>query len=301
MNSTPHRPWVTVRSADLVAEIDPLGAQLSVLRDRDGRDLLWDGDPSVWTGRAPLLFPIVGELAGGVYRLGSSVYPLGRHGFARRSAFRVVASQPAVALFRLTADAASLQIYPFRFELDIRFSVHGPTLAITAELHNRGDVTMPASFGFHPAFCWPLPFGEARQGHFIDFAQDESARVRRLDAHGLLMPERIPAPLTGRRLVLTDALFDHDAVIFDEVRSRSVTYGAAVGPRIRVDFPDAPMLGVWTKPHAGFICIEPWYGIADPEGYSGDFNAKPGIFHVAAGSIKTLPIEITLENDAIGA
>jgi galactose mutarotase-like enzyme len=65
--------WVSLSSADLTAEVNPLGAQLSTLRDRTGRDLLWDGEPSVWTGRAPLLFPIVGTLAGGSYLLGSKI------------------------------------------------------------------------------------------------------------------------------------------------------------------------------------------------------------------------------------
>src|SRR5258708_29387930 len=77
------KPWVPLSSAELNVEVNPLGAQLSVFRDRSGRDLLWDGDPAVWAGRAPLLFPTIGEVAGGSYRLGSQTYRLSRHGFAR--------------------------------------------------------------------------------------------------------------------------------------------------------------------------------------------------------------------------
>jgi galactose mutarotase-like enzyme len=292
--SDEHSSWVSLASADLTAEVNPLGAQLSTLRDATGRDLLWDGDPSVWTGRAPLLFPIVGTLAGGSYRLASEIHHLPRHGFARGTVFEVVDATSASATFRLKADDASFRVYPFRFELEVNFALAGPTLAVTTSVRNRGEADMPASFGYHPGFRWPLPYGRARSSHFIEFASDEPAPVRRLNADGLLTPERHPTPICARRLVLADALFQNDAVIFDEIRSRSVTYGADDGPRIRVSYPDAPYLGIWTKPGAHFICIEPWHGVADPEGFSGDFRAKPGVFTLAAGAVQSIKMAITL-------
>ncbi len=291
----PHSSWVSLSSAELHAQIDPLGAQLSILQDREGRDLLWSGDPAVWAGRAPLLFPIVGELAGGRYRIGSNEYPLSRHGFARRRQFSVLTATADEALFRLVADEATLQVYPFRFELDVRFSLQGAALNVATSVRNLGTGVLLASFGYHPALRWPLPFGGARAEHFIEFAVDEPAPVRRLDGAGLLTPVRYPTPVSGRRLALADELFVGDALIFDAVRSRSVTYGAdSGGPRIRLSYGDAPYLGVWTKPGAGFICIEPWHGIADPEGFSGEFSAKPGVFGVAAGAERRVSMVIEL-------
>src|ERR1700758_1895361 len=96
-----NRPWVSISSGELTAEIDPHGAQLSVLKDRSARDLLWNGDPAVWAGRAPLLFPIVGALAGGNYRVGSKSYPLPRHGFARGKTFAIENTTPSSAAFKL--------------------------------------------------------------------------------------------------------------------------------------------------------------------------------------------------------
>jgi galactose mutarotase-like enzyme len=288
---------VNLSSLKLAAEVSPLGAQLFTLRDRAGRDLLWNGDPAVWSGRAPLLFPIIGVLAGGTYRLGSRTYRLPRHGFARVKLFEIVESSISTATFRLKSDEASLLVYPFRFELDVRFALEGATLSVTSRVRNLGDEDMPASFGYHPALRWPLPFGQARLNHFIEFANDEPATVRRLDADGLLTPARHPTPISQRRLKLADALFEDDVIIFDEIRSRSVSYGAGVGPRIKVSFPDTPYLGVWTKPRANFICIEPWHGVADPEGFSGDFRAKPGVFTVAAGAALPIKMAITLEED----
>ena len=283
----PHSSWISLGSPELRAQIDPLGAQLSRLQDRAGRDLLWDGNPAVWAGRAPLLFPIVGELAGGAYRVGSAQYRLPRHGFARRRPFTLLSATSTEATFGLTSDEATLQVYPFRFELQVRFQIVDAALSVIASVRNPGTTRLLASFGFHPALRWPLPFGRAREAHFIEFEKDEPEPVRRLNGEGLLSATRHPTPVSGRRLALVDDLFADDALIFDAARSRSVTYGADGGPRVRVTH-DAPFLGVWTKPGAGFICIEPWHGIADPVGFTGDFSDKPGVFAVGVGGERVI-------------
>jgi hypothetical protein len=184
-------------------------------------------------------------------------------------------------------------LFPFRFQLDVHFALDGAALSVTSWVRNAGDSDMPASFGYHPAFRWPLPFDQPRAGHFIEFAADEPDPVRRLNSSGLVTATLHPTPVSSRRLVLEDELFTDDVIIFDEVRSRFVTYGAKVGPRIRVSYPDTPYLGLWTKPGAGFICIEPWHGMSDPEGFSGDFRSKPGVFIVKPGEAR--PIRMTIE------
>lgn len=290
----PHNPWVALSSPELHVEVNPLGAQLSILRDRSGQDLLWNGDPSVWAGRAPILFPTIGEVAGGAYHLGSRTYKLSRHGFARGKTFEVVSATSNSATFRLKADASTLQIYPFQFELDVRFMLAGATLTVTTLVRNTGEENMPASVGYHPAFRWPLPYGRPRTEHFLEFANEEPAPIRRLDKTGLLAPEPHPTPVVDRRMMLRDSLFETDVVIFDQLHGHSVSFGANGGPRIRVDYPNATYLGIWTKPGAGFVCIEPWRGIADPAGFAGDFTTKPGIFMVAPGTTQSLEMSITL-------
>jgi galactose mutarotase-like enzyme len=286
--------WITIRATGLTATINPLGAQLSVLRDAADRDLLWNGDPAVWAGRAPILFPIVGMLAGGHYRSGGQSYALPRHGFARNRRFTVAESGPASVTFRLSADAQTLAVYPFRFELDVNFSIQGASLAVTSWIRNRDSVDMPASLGYHPALVWPLPYGEDRAAHFMEFERDEPAPLRRLDANGLLTPERLATPVRNRRLTLRDDLFVSDALIFDQLLSRTVTYGSEVGPRIAVSFPGVPYLGVWSKPGAQFICIEPWQGVTDPQGFNGELKDKPGILLVPPGTAAAVGMTITL-------
>ncbi len=285
---------VVLRTSELSAEIDAHGAQIHALKDRANRDLLWSGDPAVWSGRAPILFPIVGVLVDGAYRCGSKTYRLPRHGFARDRMFSIEDVTPSTAVFKLNADEASFLVYPFCFELAVRFELAGSTLLMTTSILNKGDAPMPASFGYHPGFRWPLPFGQPRASHFIEFESEESAPIRRIDAAGLLMPERHPTPVLHRRLTLADALFRDDVLIFDELKSRFVIYGSDHGPRIRVSFPDAPYLGIWTKPAAHFICIEPWHGVTDRQGFSGDFTEKEGVFLLPGRDVWTTTMEVTI-------
>jgi galactose mutarotase-like enzyme len=283
-DSEPH--LVDIGAGGLRAQINLHGAELWRLIDQDGVDLLWPGDPQVWSGRAPILFPIIGSLAGGVYRYWGAQYPLPRHGFARHADFAVVDHSAESALLRLAASDDSRRVYPFEFELDLRFTCSAGALAVAVSVANRGDVPMPFSFGFHPALRWPLEPGESRADHAISFFAPEPAPISKLDAQGLILPERQPSPVAGRQLALRDELFADDALIFTDLASRCVNYGAHEqgaqrGRHIRVDFDNLPLLGVWTKPGAGYICIEPWQGLADPEGFTGDIFAKPGIVALA--------------------
>lgn len=286
---------ITIASAHLTARINPLGAELWSLADAAGREWMTDADPAFWTGHAPLLFPIVGALNGGCYRLGESEYPLPKHGFARTSRFELVAHGADEARFRLTDSGATRAVYPFAFVLDLVFRIEGAALRMTATVENPGDEPMPFSFGFHPAFAWPLPGGADKGEHRIVFAQDEPQSIRRIDpANGLLLPDSQPTPVEGRVLTPDAALFEADALIWDDLASRSLRYGVPGGPGLDIAFPDTPMLGVWQKPGARYLCIEPWQGIADPLGYAGDFRDKPGVVTLPPGEARSFRMDVTL-------
>jgi galactose mutarotase-like enzyme len=282
-----------IESDALAARIDPLGAELQSLTDAQGRQLMWSGDPAFWTGRAPILFPIVGRLNGDVLRVEEKEYPLQKHGFARHSRFELQHHDAASATFRLTDTPATRAIYPFAFVLDVSFMVAGATLAMTASIRNPGDAPLPASFGYHPAFVWPLPGGN-RATHEIVFACDEPGPLRRVTAQGLIGPEPKPSPVSGNRFVLSDGLFADDALVWTGLNSCALSYGVPDGPHLDIAFPDTPDLGIWTKPGAGFICIEPWAGHADPQDYANDFRDKPGVIEIAPGAQASFRMDVSV-------
>lgn len=286
---------IRISSDKLSAEINPFGAELSSLRDAGGRELMTDADPAFWSGRAPLLFPIVGRLHGDRYRLGGNYYPLPQHGFARKQMFEPIEQAADRAVFRLADNDDTRAVYPFAFTLDAAFGLSGATLSIDVTVTNTGDAPMPASFGFHPAFAWPLPYGRAKEEHCIVFEAGEPGDLSAIVRGGWIDAQSWPSPLEdGRVLHLNDALFERDALIWEGLASRAVRYGAGEGPGLDVAFPDTDRLGIWTRPGARFVCIEPWHGIADPHHFDGEIWDKPGMMRFEPGEARTFTMRVTL-------
>lgn len=285
---------ITLNGGALSAEISEHGAELVRLQDPEGKDLLWNGDPAVWAGRAPLLFPMVGRAKDNRIRVEGREYELATHGFARTSRFSVVDRRDNACTLRLASGPETLARYPFSFQLDVTYELAGSVLRTQAVVRNKDERALPMSFGFHPAFRWPLPYGADRAAHEIVFERDESSEPIRRVRNGLLTPIRHPTPVAGTRLPLADDLFIDDALIFLSPASRSVTYGAPGHPAITVRFPGMPHLGIWTKPGAGYVCIEPWQGFASPDDFEGEFADRPGVIAVPAGGTAAFAIEVFL-------
>lgn len=285
---------VRIANGGLTASFSTLGAELLSLQDSAGREFMTDADPAFWTSHAPLLFPIVGRLAGDTLRVDGTEYEMKQHGFARKSEWDVVGAGEDAVTFRLRDSEATRAAYPFAFDLAVLYSLEGNTLTTVVRVSNKGDADLPFSFGFHPAFAWPLPDGGAKSDHVIEFAQPEPAAIRRLDVNGLLATSEA-SPVEGRILPLRQEQFEADAMIWDDLASRSLTFrGRAGGPSLEIAFPDLPQLGIWQKPGANFICIEPWVGHADPAGFSGEFAEKPGILLLAPGAEHSLRMDVTV-------
>ncbi len=286
---------VTIASEGLTARINPLGAELWSLTDAQSREYMTDADPAFWTGHAPLLFPIVGSLNGDVLRLDGAEYSLPRHGFARRSRFTVVHTEDGLARFRLTDSPETRAAYPFGFVLEVTFRVEGMTLFTEASVTNPDREPLPFSLGYHPAFAWPLPGGADKAAHKLVFEHPEPRNVRRVSAGaGLLLDKSETTPVNNCVLPLSEDLFRADAVIWDELSSRKLSYGADNGASLDIAFPDTPSLGLWQVPGARYICIEPWAGHADPDGFAGDFREKSGVVLLGPGASRSFRMDVTV-------
>jgi galactose mutarotase-like enzyme len=280
-------------NGSLRVAINPVGAELNSIVDRKGREYLWQGGEA-WPRRAPILFPIVGRMPEDEQVIDGRRYRIHQHGFARDMVFAISEESITGALFTLRDTAESLAQFPFPFTLTVRYALEGERLGVLTTVTNTGAERFSASLGQHPGFAWPLVDSIPRDRHSLEFPHDEAEPIRRLDGQGLLRSETFPNPVGGRTLSLNEHLFDDDAVIFDRLRSRSVRYSAPEGPSITVDFADYPVLGVWSRTPGDFVCIEPWFGTAAPEGFSGDYAAKPGQFSLAPGDVLSFAHGITV-------
>lgn len=283
---------VSIASGKLGATISHLGAELVRLHTMAGEELLWDGNPAIWAGRSPLLFPIVGAVKDDRIKVDGRDYPMSRHGFARNSTFELVDAQASHCTWRLRPSDETRKRYPFAFRLDMTYALDGDRLTLRASVTNEGNGAMPASFGFHPAFRWPLRPGLPREQHEVRFEKPEPAPIRQLA--GGLLGAAVPSPVQGDRLLLADSLFVDDALIWDRLQSRSLTYQGPAGPVLQLDFTGMPYLGIWSKPGAGFVCLEPWHGFASPVDFDGELSEKPGIVLVPPGSARNYELSVTV-------
>lgn len=280
----------SLRSGSLTATVKAHGAELCSLKD-DFTEFVWQAGPE-WPRHAPLLFPIVGRLAGDELRHRGKTYRMTQHGFARDSRFAWAERGESRCALLLEDSEATRALYPFAFRLTAIFALDAAGLDLTLAIANTGKETLPASIGGHPAFNWPLQSESAKEDYALTFAKAESSRVRRLDG-GLLRASAEPGPAKGTQLPLSESLFADDAIIFDRIESDAVRYAASNGPWLKMSWRGFRELGVWSKPSgAPFLCIEPWRGYASPAGFDGEFADKPGLMHIAPGAEERLSFRI---------
>lgn len=282
---------IKLENNELLVEISPVGAELQRIRDKNGVERLWDGNPAYWSGRAPVLFPIAGGLKDNTYILNGKAYTLEKHGFARKQTFSLETQDDDSATFLLTDAMVSAPGYPFPFAFRVRFTIRDNQLITEYSTENTGKETLYYGAGSHEAFACP----EGIESYEIVFPQPETLRSDVM--HGPLLSdekEAIPAEADGTVMKLHDGLFAHDTVIFSALRSRSVTLQSPLhGRRIRVDFADFDNLLLWTKPGAGYLCIEPWTNLPDHMNTDQNIANKPGIIALAPGDARTLTHTIT--------
>jgi galactose mutarotase-like enzyme len=284
---------VTIGNGRLTAIIAAKGAEIQSLVPVGGQDVMWTGDAQVWPWHAPNLFPIVGALADDTLIHDGVRYPMKQHGFLRQSLCEVIEAAPDSCAFRLIDNPDTREQYPFAFALTIAYRIADDRLEVRFSLKNPDSVPLYASIGTHPGFRRPLG-NSARDAHVVLFDAAEPAPIRRLGGRTLDLEPK-PTPVEGRVLLLRDVLFDDDAVIFDRLVSRRITYGAPGGPAVQVDFADFPDLGIWAKPGiAPFVCLEPWQGMASPAGFTGEFAQKPGVVRIEPGATRNWRYSIRL-------
>lgn len=262
-----------ISNSEVTLDVAALGAEMQTLTTRDGRHWLWSGDANFWTGRSPILFPMVGRAPQDTISIDDKRYQMGQHGFARRSAFTLVDEWREHCTYRLEASEPTLAMYPFDFVLDIEHRLEGRAVMVTASVTNRDSRTMPYGVGFHPAFAWPLPGGEG-QSHSVVLDNGASPEVHRLSG-GLIDPAPRPSPFANGALTLKHEDFSGDAMIFPQGAGTGLRYGSANGPSVHFTWENLPNLALWTKPGAGFICLEPWHGMSAEVGGSDALDQRP--------------------------
>ncbi|EPI9977442.1 aldose 1-epimerase family protein [Listeria monocytogenes] len=281
----------------LLVEMKRAGAELTRIFHKDtGLEYLWNADSKFWGRHSPVLFPTVGRLVEDTYLVDGKPYHLGQHGFARDRDFQVVEQTEKSVRFELDADEDSLAVYPYKFKLSIIYTIEKNTVAVSYEVENTDNKRIYFSIGAHPAFNLPLTDGTTFKDYYLDFGTEENLETLCLEGPYRSGEIKKVVDEAARYLPLNYDLFKNDALIFEALKQKEMTIKSDKTPHfVKVSFPEFPFVGVWTaKAGTPFLCIEPWYGIADGAGESVELRDKAGIEHLEPEAVFASEYEITV-------
>src|SRR6201996_6352440 len=271
----------------LKVAIDTKGAQLSSVIDKsEGRELMWQADPNVWPWHAPNLFPIVGGVINDELLVDGKAYSMKRHGFARNSEFILLSSDDRSVVFSLPNSEKTHEVYPYSFDFEVMYLLIENALRITYKVINRDKKTIYFSVGGHPAFNVPFHANEQYEDYYLEFEVEEKLERHLLAPDGMFSGETEPVQFDGKKLWLKKDMFNDDAFVFKNLRTREVTLRSKNHDKsLTVEFPHFNYLGIWAKSGAPFVCIEPWLGCTDTEGQPKDISQKENIQKLSMGHV----------------
>ena len=269
---------ITLSGSELSVTIARMGAEIQSIK-RGDTEYMWSRDAEFWTSSAPIMFPICGGLKKGRYELDGVSYEMPKHGFAKKSLFEVEALSKTSLTLVLRDSEETRKFYPFSFAFRVKYELDGASLSVTYDVENTGKDTMYFSFGGHEAYACP----EGIESYELVFPEKETLYAYALngdlltDYTKLIVNNSEHFPLDDRHFVL-------DALVFRDVKSRSVTLESKVSDRkLTVGFEGHDYLVFWHKYGAPYICIEPWCGVQDVAGSSFELSEKEGIRALSSG------------------
>lgn len=287
-----------VNLGNATLSVDLMGAQLNSWKIGD-LEYIWQRDPAYWTGSAPVLFPIVGELKGEgkTTIINGKPYHMDIHGFARDMEFSLVKAEGDTISMKLEANEETLKAYPFKFSLVTEFKLMENGFSHSFTVKNEGDEDMPFVIGAHPGFNLPLFEGDSFEDYTVEFEKEEKNEAYRIDEEGLVDDSKFDSVLKdGRFIPLNHGLFDTGALIYQKMNSHSVKLYNKDGKGIKMDYPDFDYFGIWQMPQkqTPYLCLEPWTGMNDCYSEDGVYTHKRGIQFLKSGEEKRFSFTVTL-------
>lgn len=264
--------------------LDSMGAEIkSVWDKRLELEHMWSGDPAYWGKTAPFLFPFIGKLEKERFIHEGKVYPADKHGFGQRVEYEVAEQTGESIRFRIHDTDATREKYPFSFVLEIVYTLGADGIREDWYVNNTGDKPMYFSVGGHAAFACP-PVREGQKGcrtgqkiRLYGVGKKAELQILRLNDKGVITQEFWLVKLEDGCFEIMDGLFDGDALIFDQAGITAAALCDGEGREYARVECDAPVWGIWSHPDsgAGYVCLEPWYGICDYAGYEGELSERP--------------------------
>lgn len=271
-----------IKNDFLTVTVSDLGAELQSVLDTHGREYIWQGDPSIWGDRSPVLFPFCGRTYNGKATADGIPCNIPLHGFFR-SRIADGRAEGKDMVFTQISDEETLSRYPYPFRVEVRYHLNERTLTVETAVTNIGDQTMHYAYGAHPGFALTDPteeysvrFGKKQDVRSVDFSADACYPIGGSSPFPLIEGDTIP---------LSEAQFEVGSFFLCKMPDTATLFQKN-RPIVTLHYPAFSYLGFWKVPNAKFLCIEPWCSLPAYEGETVEFSARPDFLHLEAGASK---------------
>lgn len=267
---------IELSSQNLSVKINSFGAEICSVKNSAGIEFIWQANKGVWARHAPVLFPIVGKLKDNRFLFEEKWYELPQHGFARDMEFQLISAEKNSCVFQLSSSAETKAKFPFDFIFQIIYHLSDSVLTTTYKIINPSAQTGYFSVGAHPGFNCPLAENETFEDYYLEFESNDFKKT--LLDNGLLSSQTSQLNLTNQKLPLSANLFDNDALVFESNQINKISLCSSKSShKISMECKGWPFFGIWSKKgNNPFVCLEPWYGIADDADTSQNLVSKKG-------------------------
>ncbi len=284
-----------ISNSSVTAKIKEDGAELISFKSKSTNiEYMWNGNSEYWGRHAPVLFPIVGQVKNKTYYVDGKEFNLPQHGLARDQKFEVTTKESNAITFQLRYSEETLKVYPYKFLLEISYSLEGSEISTNYRVVNLDSGEMLFSIGGHPALNCPIALDTTFEDYELSFEHSEKPNQIHLNTETGLRNGKVTEENIGSRLNLNYDLFKNDAIIFERLKSKKVILQSPkTNYKVIFDFDGWEYLAFWTKkPGTPFICIEPWLGITDPDNSDQQFESKLGIQKLEPNKEKEIAYKI---------
>ena len=276
-----------IENGKFIVKVNPMGAELSGLYGKEeNTEYMWQGIPEIWSGRSPILFPVVGRLKDDKYIYENKEYKMPKHGFVRKEMFEIKEQKEDSLTLTYKDFGKYYESYPFEYEFSVKFDVTDKGVSVTHIVENKGEKDMYFSLGAHPGI-------ECGKGAYLEFPEIENVRAYRFNDDKIIKEETDEFLPCTNIFKIYDDTFLGDAYVIEGLKSPYVLVKAPELQRtVKVDFGTAPYLGVWAKPGAPYVCIEPWFGLDDDVFAKGTIEEKKGIVKLPKNEVFKFTVKV---------
>lgn len=223
-------------------------------------DTFWDEKIDDLPGGWPFCFPVCARLERqnkrGAYLYDGHVYEMKIHGFAWCERWTVEKAGDDYIILVLRDNEQTRQVYPFSFEVKLKYKVTRARLTCEQTYHNLSHQPMPYYAGFHPYFLTP-PVAGGKNKVQLRYHPTRHLQYNKTftDIVGEAALFTLPTAITDPRINEQLTMVGEDKAIHLEYPDGDKIHLVAEG----IEDPNLfPYIQLYTMTEKPFICVEPW-------------------------------------------